>query len=276
MSNLRQSTKTHVFLGIVEVPFKKGIDHETGLIGAVVKGSDLEEVLSGKVTVDGYDATDEIIKMVASSKYRPQIKAIFVKGLSVAGFNVIDIQRVYEITHIPVIVCIMTLPEINKIETALTKIGQPDKLEIYRKTQGIFPYTWDSGTSGANSKNIYLQSAGLDREDVKAYIKATCTKSHFPEPMRIAKIITHGLNPHISTKSNQTTRKKEYTDPEEELWNIIENYNRMNSPNRAEDLSGSDDVLIIADWVAKADRTLQPNIERLINIISLYEYSNDL
>lgn len=269
-SMIHTMSKIQTFLGILEVPFKKGVDHETGLIGTVVKGSDLEGVISGKVTVDGNDSTDEIIRMVMSSRHRPLIKVIFLKGLSVAGFNVIDIQRLWESTNIPVIVCIMTCPEVNKIEQALIKIGQPEKIKIYQRTQGIFTYVFDSNTNTNTndaSKTIYLQCAGLDMERAKFYIQTTCTKSQFPESIRIAKIITHGLNPHMTTKPIHTKVKQ--SNPEKELWDIIENYNSINSPKRAEILSGSDDVLIIADWIAKENKVLQPHIERLINITSL-------
>jgi len=270
------SQKLQTFLGIQEIPFKKGQDWETGLIGAIVRGSDLEAVISGKVTIDGYEATDEIIKMVNSSKHKPQIKGIFLKGISVAGFNVIDIQRVYDQTNIPVVVCVVRLPELDKIEAALTKIGQLDKLELYSRNHEIYSRIPISGTSlngsvEQNNKIPFLQSIGLDKDSVKALMIATCTRSQFPEPIRIVKIITQGLNPHLSTKPAQV--KKKCYDPEKELRDIIENYNSSHSIT-AEEQANSDDLMIIADWIAKSDRAIQPSIERLINILSLAEVVN--
>lgn len=96
------------------------------------------------MVVDGIDGTDEISKMIAATHCARQIKAIFLEGVSVAGFNVIDIERLFDMTKISIIVYITNPLEINKIEKALIKIGQPEKIEQYRRADKFFPLETES------------------------------------------------------------------------------------------------------------------------------------
>ena len=284
-------SKQQLFIGISEVPFKKGMIQNATIIGAVVKDSNLECVVSGKVVVDGIDATDEIFKMIAATRRARQIKAIFLKGISVAGFNVIDIERLFDMTKIPIIVYITSPPEISKIEKALIKIGQPEKIEQYRRLDKFFPLetesthyctgnnTFDDSPDvyKADKRHIYLQCVGITKDKARSYMHLACRSEgaptvefHYPDPIRIVKIIAQGLSEPIDNKFNELTTGRIHKDPIKILSSIIENYNMVHTPNTAEVSSGSNDILVIADWIAKKDKSLAYHIEQQINIINLH------
>ncbi|KHO45936.1 MAG: hypothetical protein QS98_C0006G0001, partial [archaeon GW2011_AR3] len=81
-------------IGIDDAPFDKFRDKTAMLVGIVYRGGQfMDGVLSSRARVDGEDATGKIASMVKKCKFRPQLRCIFLKGIAVAGFNVIDINR---------------------------------------------------------------------------------------------------------------------------------------------------------------------------------------
>jgi len=172
------------FLAISDAPFKK--KDETALIIGVVSlgGDSLVGVLSSKVKVDGDDSTDQIIKMINKSKYYKQIRGIFLKGLSVGGFNVVDIHRLFQETGIPVIVVMKKYsPNLEKIEAILTKLRLSEKLILFQQAGKIHSF-YDE---------LYYQFVGLEKKEAIEFLNLTCTTAYKPEPLRLASIIGTGI-----------------------------------------------------------------------------------
>ena len=102
-------------LGIDDAPFDRFKDRRTLLLGAFFRGgSSLDGVLSETVEVDGTDSSDKIIRMVRKSRFYKQLRAIMMKGIAVAGFNLIDVEKVSKKTGIPVIVVMRRMPDRGK------------------------------------------------------------------------------------------------------------------------------------------------------------------
>lgn len=188
--------ENNMFIGFAETPFKKVFkdvqkenkNHKVQLIGAVLRGGyNLEGVVSGRAHIDGSDATDEIIRMVLESKFKDQLKGIFLKGLSVAGFNVLDIEKISKVTGIPVVVCIRKEPDLEKTKSTLEYIGMPEKYSLYEKAGEVQHYI------NPNEEVIFLQFKGITGKDLREMLRLTCTRSILPEPLRLAKVIAQGL-----------------------------------------------------------------------------------
>lgn len=170
-------------LGIDDASFDKFQDTETFVIGVFFRGGNfIEGVMSCKVTIDGTDATDKIIAMVHASKFRSQIQALFLDGIAVAGFNVIDTEKLYEKTNIPVIVVIRNYPDFKKIEEALKRLNYAKRYELIKKAGEV-----------QRIGKIYVQYRGTTLEKVKQLLQITCTHSYLPEPVRVAHLIGAGL-----------------------------------------------------------------------------------
>ena len=104
-------------VGIDDSPFKKFQKNKVLVVGTIFRGGIfLDGVLSTKVTLDGNDSTKKITEMISKCKFKPQLRCIFLNGIAVAGFNVIDIQELNKKTKIPVIVIIRKMPDIKKIK----------------------------------------------------------------------------------------------------------------------------------------------------------------
>ena len=170
-------------IGIDDAPFNKFKKGKVLIVGAVFRGgSFLDGILSTKVDVDGDDATKKIIEMINKCKFKPQLQCIFLDGIAVAGFNVIDVKELNKNTKIPVIVIIRRKPNIEKIKKTLVRIGKKNKIKLIEKAGSVVPVG-----------EIYIQLAGLSIEKAKEILKIVCTRSLIPEPIRIAHLIASGI-----------------------------------------------------------------------------------
>ena len=170
-------------IGIDDSPFNKFGKGNVLIIGAVFRGgSFLDGVLSTKVSIDGDNSTKKIIEMINKCKFKPQLQCIFLDGIAVAGFNVIDVKELSKKTKLPVIVIIRRKPNIEKIKKTLIKIGKKNKIRLIDKAGSVVPVG-----------EIYIQLTGLSVEKAKEILKITCTRSLIPEPIRIAHLIASGI-----------------------------------------------------------------------------------
>ena len=81
-------------IGIDDGPFNKFMDNQVLVVGVVMRGGlYVDGVLSAKSKVDGNDATNKIIKMINKCKFKTQLQCIFLSGIAVAGFNIIDVKK---------------------------------------------------------------------------------------------------------------------------------------------------------------------------------------
>lgn len=153
-----------------------------------MRGGDyLECVLKEKVTIDGSDATVIVKKMIKKSKYQKQLKAVLLDGVALGGFNVVDIDDVYNSTDTPVITITRNMPCFEKIKTAL------------KKNFKDWEERWNIIKSGELYKvntrynPIFVKCSGIDIDEAKEIIKLSTIRGVIPEPIRVAHIIASGI-----------------------------------------------------------------------------------
>lgn len=163
------------------------IDRDIIIIGAFMRGGDqLDGVLCSKVTKDGMDATDNIIRMVLDSKHYGQIRVIMLDGVTYAGFNPVDINRLYDETNIPIIIFMRSCPDFEKIRLALAHLPEKEeRWEIIRRAGRIYR------VDGKNP--VFFQSCGIEKEDAIQIVRMTSTHGNIPEPLRLAHLIATGV-----------------------------------------------------------------------------------
>lgn len=174
-------------LGIDDSPFSFS-DKYSIIIGVIMRGgSYIEGVLSRKIEVDGDDGTFKCIDMVKKSKHNKQLKSILLNGINFCGFNVINIEKIYLETDIPVITVTRDKPNFEKIKNALIKnfSDWKNKFEIIEKGS---LYKVDT-----NFNPIYIKCVGINFEEAKEIIKISTIRGVIPEPIRVAHIIASGI-----------------------------------------------------------------------------------
>jgi hypothetical protein len=174
-------------LGIDDSPFPAHTTQPVMVIGTVFRAGEwLDGVLRTFIQGDGRNATTRIIEMVNSTRHKDQLGVIMLDGVTFGGFNVINIQKVFDETGIPVIVIMRKYPNFEKIQKALQRFDDWEE-----RWQDIL----DAGEvyEIENNENIYIQINGIDMEDAKEIIKLSTTRSAIPEPVRVAHLIAAGI-----------------------------------------------------------------------------------
>ena len=174
-------------MGVDDAPFYFRED-KTIVVGVVMRGGEyIEGVLRREVTVDGEDATDTCIDMVLHTRHKQQLKALLLDGVSLGGFNVVDINRIHTETGIPVITVTRDKPDLNKIQSALKK-----HFNDWEKRLNIIT-TGELHRVETNYNPIYVKSAGISIEDAKEIIRLSTIRGVIPEPIRVAHIIASAI-----------------------------------------------------------------------------------
>lgn len=170
-------------IGIDDSPFNKFKDKKILVVGVVMRGGSwVDGVLSTNVEVDGNDATRQLSKMINKCKFKPQLQCIFLNGIAVAGFNVIDVEELSKKTKLPVIIVIRRMPNIKNIKNTLIKINKKQKIKLMEKAGEVIQID-----------DIFIQFTGIALEDAGKILKIVCTRSNIPEPLRLAHIIASGI-----------------------------------------------------------------------------------
>lgn len=175
-------------LGVDDGPFKPRTDGKVLLVGVVMRGKEqLEGVLSTMVEKDGMDATEKLVEMVNKSRHKDQLRVIMSEGITVAGFNVLDIREIFERTGLPVVVVTRKKPDLKKVEKALKNL--PEWKERWRRMKRA-GRIYQVGIGGGR---IYMQFCGIKREDAEEILSRTVTHGLIPEPLRVAHLIATGI-----------------------------------------------------------------------------------
>lgn len=176
-------------VGFDDAPFIPRSKGEVPVVGVVFRGGNfLDGVYKTDVEIDGMDATDILIKLINRSKHKEQLRVIMLNGITIGGFNMINISKLYEKTGLPVIAVNRRMPNLKKIKTALQNFDDfEERWECIEDAGKIHKMKIEK------NKNIYYQFKGLKQTEAESIIKLSCTRSLIPEPLRVAHLIASAL-----------------------------------------------------------------------------------
>ena len=182
--------------------FKEG---KAYLVAVQMRGHDVvEATLTETIEVDGWDATDAVIRLVlqapAFSKRayvsvegrRPLplegkaeesrgLHAVLIDGLTVGGFNVVDAERVYEATRVPVIAVTTRNPDLGRIHRALEHNFEdwPERFKVFERNRVT--------SVRVGSYTLHGHIAGVHPTRAADILAAVTKPGHrVPEPIRVA------------------------------------------------------------------------------------------
>jgi endonuclease V-like protein UPF0215 family len=174
-------------LGIDDGPFTFE-DTYSILVGAVMRGGEyLECILRNYITIDGNDATDICIDMIQHTRYKKQLKAIMIDGVTLGGFNVLDIDHIFQSTNIPIITITRDKPDFLKIKNALKKHFEDWQQRLTLLKQGKI------NKISTSHNPLYIKYTGLPLKEAEDIIKLSTIRGIIPEPLRIAHLIASGI-----------------------------------------------------------------------------------
>jgi len=177
-------------LGIDDGVFLPRTEGTVDVVGVVYRGGYwLDGVMRTKVEIDGMDATEKIASMIKSSPHYKQLRVVMLNGITLAGFNVVDIQRLFKEIDLPVITVTREKPNLVEIKRALENLPKHEKRWQAIKNADEITKVYTRNDEEA----VYMQVAGIYKGDAEKILKKTSTRSNVPEALRVAHIIASGL-----------------------------------------------------------------------------------
>ncbi|MGD2084215.1 MAG: DUF99 family protein [Chromatiales bacterium] len=171
-------------VGIDDGPFPPAHRGDVLVVGAVFSHLRLEGVLTTRVRRDGANATDRLAAMIGGSRYAPQLQAVLLQGIALAGFNVIDLHRLHRALGVPLLVVSRRAPDLEAIRKALLENvpGGARKWQLIRR----------AGPMEALG-GVHVQAVGLRAGEASELVRHYAVHSRIPEPLRTAHLIAGGL-----------------------------------------------------------------------------------
>ncbi|HHE75698.1 MAG: DUF99 family protein [Thermoplasmata archaeon] len=167
------------------VPHKPG---KVEIVGVVMRAPNyIEGILIKKIEVDGLDCSDKIVEML-SSRFGSQLKVILTQGMTFGGFNILDMDKVYRVSRIPIMAISRKMPNMEEIKNALKK-HFPD----WKKR-------WELLSSHEIQKvrnkdyDLFVQSIGLAQSEIAEILELFTVRGAIPEPLRVAHLIASALH----------------------------------------------------------------------------------
>ena len=159
---------------------------KTLLLGLVMRSFRIEAVELGWVTVDGLDATEVVLEVLSRLG---SVDLIVLGSVTCAGFNLIDIQRLFAESGVPVLVVLSRKPRPFAAESALIRHFNDwrDRVEILRRA-GEPSEVWARGF------RIPLIAYGVSLEEAASVVESLSVFGKHPEPLRAAKVLARELS----------------------------------------------------------------------------------
>ncbi len=179
MARSRARRLSHI-IAFDDAAFDRAHRGDVPLIGVVFAGARLDGVLRGTVRRDGINAARAMAAMIAGSRFVEHLQLILLQGIAVAGFNVVDVFALHEVTGLPVLVVARKQPDFEAIRDALhlRVRGGANKWRIIER---LGPMERAGG--------VYVQRAGLSLDEATRVIERWAINGFYPEPLRVAHLI---------------------------------------------------------------------------------------
>jgi uncharacterized protein len=170
-------------LGVDDGPFEIGRQREVLVVGAVYSAAQFEGLLSTHVRQDGLNATNRLIRMIAGSKFIPQLHIVLLDGITLGGFNIVDLPLLSTSIGLPCIAVMRHQPDPAAIQQALSHLTRS---EHRRRTMARAALIH-------RADSLCFQAAGIDPEIARRVIRSSIVQGNMPECLRAAHLIARGV-----------------------------------------------------------------------------------
>ncbi len=170
-------------IGFDDAPFVRRSGAPVSVAGIVCAGTRFEGMLWGQIQPDGWDATDTLAKMLTNSKFLPQIHIVLLDGISLGGFNVIDLPLLAGTLQLPCVAVMRRQPNLSAVEYAIRRLPEPERrLEFLSRAGPIYQY-----------HPFYFQVWGASPAITAQVLQRVTDRGHVPEALRLAHLITSAV-----------------------------------------------------------------------------------
>ena len=193
MSNAKAFRIIKQEIRVLGIDDGKFIPHTKGdalIVGVVFRGGcSIDGVMHTKVSIDGLDATQKLADMINGSPHRHQLRLVMLNGVTLAGFNIVDINKLSSLTGLPVLALTNVKPDLDSIHEALKHLPDTEERWQLILNAGEIHEVTNKGVK------LYMGLAGITLADAKTVLDLTSTRGSYPEPLRVAHLIASGITP---------------------------------------------------------------------------------
>jgi uncharacterized protein len=171
-------------IGFDDAPFSRGHQGPVKVVGSVFADRRLDGVLVGEIEKDGFDASEKLADLVMGSKFHQHARLIMLQGITMGGFNVVDVFDLYRRLNRPILVIARRAPNLAAIRRALEQ-----HLPGGRTKWGMI----EAAGAMEQAGDVFIQRVGLTRDQAVAALSQWSIHSRIPEPLRCAHLIAGAL-----------------------------------------------------------------------------------
>jgi len=193
-------------LGVDEGPFSWD-DERVPVVGVVMRPEYIDGFIVRHAKVDGDDATDMLVSMVKGTRFGLTLNAVMVDGITIGGFNVVDLKAFHERTGVPILTVTRDRPEEKDIKDALAKHFKDwERRWALMSAYSTVPIKVGKGRATARDGKgkgrgkgegvggtIYANFVGMSLDEAKGLIRRFIVRGNLPEPVRIAHLMATAI-----------------------------------------------------------------------------------
>ena len=153
------------------------------VVGAVYSGPEFEGLLSTRVRQDGRNSTTKLVQMIRGSKFQQQLHLVMLDGITLGGFNVVDLANLADGVGLPCVSVMRRRPDLPAMAAALENL--PGSRARWRLVQRAGPLH--------RAGSLWFQVAGATAEVVAPVICSSVHHGKLPECLRAAHLIGSGI-----------------------------------------------------------------------------------
>lgn len=170
-------------IGFDDAPFTRK-QSRVPVLGVVMTKDRMDGLVIDRVRRDGSDATEVIARMVLETPFYSHVRAVMLDGITLAGFNVVELPRLHHLLGIPVLVVMRRQPDFERIHAALIGHvrGGARKWRLIEQAGTPEPL-----------RGVFVQRAGLTLAAADLLLQTWVRQGKLPEPLRLAHLIGTAL-----------------------------------------------------------------------------------
>ncbi len=166
-------------VGFDDAPFARRAGAAVFVAGAVCAGTRFEGLVWGRVRRDGWNATDELCRLLLNKKFLPQLHMVLLDGIAFGGLNVVDLAALSARLDRPCIAVMRRPPDLGAMERAVRHLpGAERRLAVIRR----------AGEVCARAPFVF-QARGIEPGEAAEALARLTDRGNVPEALRLAHLI---------------------------------------------------------------------------------------
>jgi endonuclease V-like protein UPF0215 family len=183
LATLLRNHRTIRAIGFDDAPFMRSANNPVGVAGVICAGTRFEGMVWGEIQPDGWDATEKLCQLLIGGKFLPHLHLVLLDGISLGGFNIIDLPLLAAKLERPCVAVMRKQPNLKGMTYAMQRLPHPEKrLEAIDRAGPVYEHP-----------PFYFQVCGAEPNVTAQVLQHLTDCGHVPEALRLAHLIASAV-----------------------------------------------------------------------------------